>query len=226
MLSPRQSNFLMIDKIEAPDANTVVFHLKFPTTAFLPAIADPFNMVYEKKILDKDPRWYETHVMGSGPFKFVEYQTGQSIKGEKNPDYYHKGLPYLDGVLGIFADKQAVRVDAIRSDRAAIEFRSMPPSARDELKAALGDKLAVQQSDWNVGSAITPNHKKKPFDDVRVRRALSLAIDRWGGAGPLIKDRDRAHGRRHRVSRLAFGGDQARVAADRRLLARYREIAG
>ena len=187
VLSPRQSNFLMIDKIEAPDANTVVFHLKFPTTAFLPAIADPFNMIYEKTILDKDPRWYETHVMGSGPFKFVEYQTGQSIKGEKNPDYYHKGLPYLDGVLGIFADKQAVRVDAIRSDRAAIEFRSMPPSARDELKAALGDKLAVQQSDWNVGSAITPNHKKKPFDDVRVRRALSLAIDRWGGAGPLSK---------------------------------------
>ncbi len=187
VLSARESNFLMIDKIEAPDASTVVFHLKFPTTAFLPAIADPFNMIYEKKILDKDPRWYETHVMGSGPFKFVEYQTGQSIKGERNPDYYHKGLPYLDGFVGIFADKQAVRVDAIRSDRAAIEFRGMPPAARDELKAALGDKLAVQQSDWNVGSAITPNHKKKPFDDPLVRRALSLAIDRWGGAGPLSK---------------------------------------
>ena len=187
VLSARESNFLMIDKIEAPDAGTVVFHLKFATTAFLPAIADPFNMIYEKKILDKDPRWYETHVMGSGPFKFVEYQTGQSIKGERNPDYYHKGLPYLDGFVGIFADKQAVRVDAIRSDRAAIEFRGMPPAARDELKAALGDKLAVQESDWNVGSAVTPNHKKKPFDDPRVRRALSLAIDRWGGAPPLSK---------------------------------------
>jgi peptide/nickel transport system substrate-binding protein len=187
MLSARESNFLMIDKIEVPNSGTVVFHLKFPTTAFLPAIADPFNMIYEKKILDKDPRWYETHVMGSGPFKFVEYQTGQSIKGERNPEYYHKGLPYLDGFVGIFADKQAVRVDAIRADRAAIEFRGMPPAARDELKAALGDKLAVQQSDWNVGSAITPNHQKKPFDDVRVRRALSLAIDRWGGAGPLSK---------------------------------------
>ncbi len=187
MLSARQSNFLMIDKIEAPDADTVVFHLKFATTAFLPAVADPFNMIYEKAILDKDPRWYETHVMGSGPFKFVEYQTGQSIKGERNTDYYHKGLPYLDGFTGIFADKQAVRVDAIRSDRAAIEFRGMPPAARDELKAALGDQFAVQQSDWNVGSAVTPNHKKKPFDDPRVRRALSLAIDRWGGAPPLSK---------------------------------------
>jgi peptide/nickel transport system substrate-binding protein len=187
VLSARQSNYLMIDKIEAPDAGTVVFHLKFATSAFLPALADPFNMIYEKAILDKDPRWYETHVMGSGPFKFVEYQTGQSIKGERNPDYYHKGLPYLDGFVGIFADKQAVRVDAIRSDRAAIEFRGMPPAARDELKAALGDKLAVQESDWNVGSAVTPNHKKKPFDDPRVRRALTLAIDRWGGAPPLSK---------------------------------------
>jgi peptide/nickel transport system substrate-binding protein len=187
VLSARESNFLMIDKIEATDASTVVFRLKFPTSAFLPAVADPFNMIYEKKILEMDPRWYETHVMGSGPFKFVEYQTGQSIKGERNPDYYHKGLPYLDGFVGIFADKQAVRVDAIRSDRAAIEFRGMPPAARDELKAALGDKLAVQESDWNVGSAITPNHKKKPFDDPRVRRALSLAIDRWGGAPPLSK---------------------------------------
>ncbi len=41
--------------------------------------------------------------MGSGPFKFVEYQIGQSIKGERNPDYYHKGLPYLDGFTAIFA---------------------------------------------------------------------------------------------------------------------------
>ena len=79
--------------------------------------------------------------MGSGPFKFVDYETGQSIKGVRNPDYYHKGLPYLDGFIGIFADKQAVRVDAIRGDRAAIEFRGMPPSARDELVQALGDKI-------------------------------------------------------------------------------------
>jgi len=187
VLSARASNYLMIDKIEAPDPSTVVFRLKFATSAFLPALADPFNWIYEKAILDKDPRWYETHVMGSGPFKFVAYETGQSIKGVRNPDYYVKGLPYLDGFTGIFADKQAVRVAAIRSDRAAIEFRGMPPAARDELVAALDDKITVQEGDWNVGSAVTPNHKKKPFDDPRVRRALSLAIDRWGSAPGLSK---------------------------------------
>ena len=114
-LSARSSNYLMVDKVEAPDPSTVVFHLKFATSAFLPALADPFNFIYKKEILDKDPRWYEKNILGSGPFKFVDYQVGQSIKGEKNPDYYHKGRPYLDGFTGIYADKQAVRVEAIRS---------------------------------------------------------------------------------------------------------------
>ena len=187
VLSARASNYLMVDKVEAPDPGTVVFRLKFATSAFLGAIADPFNFIYKKAILDEDPRWYEKNILGSGPFKFVDYQVGQSIKGVKNADYYHKGLPYLDGFTGIYADKQAVRVEAIRSDRAAIEFRSMPPAARDELVKALGDKITVQESDWNVASAVTPNHKKKPFDDARVRRALSLSIDRWHGAPALSK---------------------------------------
>ena len=115
VLSPRQSWYDMVDTVTAPDPLTVVFHLKFATGAFMPALADPFTFIYKKEILDKDPRWYEKNIMGSGPFKFLEYQVGQSIKGVKNPDYYHKGLPYLDGFTGIFADKQAVRVAAIRS---------------------------------------------------------------------------------------------------------------
>jgi len=187
VLSPRQSHYMMVDRVEAPDPTTVVFHLKFATNAFLPALADPFSWIYQKKILDKDPRWYEKNILGSGPFKFAGYQTGQSIKGVRNPDYYHKGLPYLDGFVGIYAPKQAVQIDAIRSDRAAIEFRGYPPSAVNQLKQELGDKITVQQSDWNCGSFVEINHQKKPFDDVRVRRALSLAIDRWGTAPQLAK---------------------------------------
>ncbi|MEA2768348.1 MAG: peptide/nickel transport system substrate-binding protein [Acetobacteraceae bacterium] len=185
--SARESYFIMVDTIEAPDPATVVFHLKFATSAFLPALADPFAYTYKQEILDRDPHWFEKNVMGSGPFKFVEYQIGQSIKGVRNPEYYHKGLPYLDGFTAIFADKQSVRLDAIRADRAALEFRGLPPSARDQLVKELGDKITVQTGDWNCVNMITPNHKKKPFDDVRVRRALTLAIDQWHGAPALSK---------------------------------------
>src|SRR5437762_12622633 len=187
IISARRGYYSMIDKIEAPDAKTVIFRLKFATAAFIPALADPYAFIYKKELLDRDPRWFEKNIMGSGPFRFTEYQSGQSISGVRNPDYYRPGLPYLDGFTGIFADKQAVRVSAIKSDRAAIEFRGFPPATRDELVAALGDQLTVQESDWNCGNPITPNHKRKPLDDVRVRRALTLAIDRWNGAPAMSK---------------------------------------
>jgi peptide/nickel transport system substrate-binding protein len=185
--SGRQAFYTMVEKVETPDPTTVVFKLKFATTAFLPALADPFAYIYKKEILDKDPHWYEKNILGSGPFKFTGYDAGQSIRGERNPDYYHKGLPYLDGFVAIYAPKLATRVDAIRADRAALEFRSQPPSARDQLVKELGDQIAVQESDWNCGNLLTYNHKRKPFDDVRVRRALSLAIDQWKGAPGLSK---------------------------------------
>src|ERR1700722_9600269 len=185
--SARQPYFIMVDSVSAPDAKTVVFRLKFATGAFLPALADPFAYIYKKETLDRDPHWYEKNVMGSGPFRFVEYQIGQSMKGKRNPDYYHKDLPYLDGFTAIFAPKQSVIIDAIRADRASNEFRGLPPSARDQLVKELGDKITVQTSDWNCVNMITANHKRKPFDDVRVRRALALAIDQWTDDPALAK---------------------------------------
>ena len=185
--SARQTYYEMVDSVEAPDDQTVVFKLKYATTAFLPALADPYSWIYKKEILDKDPHWYEKNIMGSGPFKLVSYEVGQSIKGERNKDYYHKGLPYLDAIVGIFADKQSVRTDALRADRGAIEFRGLPPAARDQLVKEAGKDIAVQDSDWNCGNILTPNQRRKPFDDVRVRKALALAIDQWKGAPALAK---------------------------------------
>ena len=169
--------------------------------------------------------WYEKNIMGSGPFKLTEYQIGQSIKGDRNPDYYHPGQPYLDGFVGIFAPKQTVRTDAIRADRAALEFRSVPPSARDQLVKELGDKITVQESDWNCGNVVTPNHKRKPFDDVRVRKALFLAIDQWKGAEALSKIAIIKT-----VGSIVFPGSPLAATKEElqtadRLLARHRKIA-
>ncbi|MFQ6022814.1 MAG: ABC transporter substrate-binding protein [Acidiferrobacterales bacterium] len=186
--SARKSFFKMVESVTAPSDHTVVFKLKFPSGAFLPALATPYNWVYSKKDLDEHGyNWHRDNVNGSGPFTFVQHQPGALVEGKRYANYHHKGQPYLDGYKAIIAKKMSVRIQAIRGNRAGIEFRGFPPKARDDLVAALGDKLKVQESDWNCSLMFTPNHKRKPFDDARVRRALSLAVDRQEGSQYLSK---------------------------------------
>ena len=186
--SARKAFFKMVDSVAAPDDTTIVFDLKFPSGAFLPALATPFNWIYSKKDLDEHGfDWHRNNVNGSGPFKFVQHQPGAFVEGVRNDDYHHAGQPHLDGFKAIIAKKMSVRIQAIRGNRAAIEFRGFPPKARDDLVNALGDKLRVQESDWNCVLLFTSNHARKPFDDPRVRRALTLAVDRWGGSKYLSR---------------------------------------
>ncbi|GIX48322.1 MAG: peptide ABC transporter substrate-binding protein [Candidatus Tectimicrobiota bacterium] len=185
--SARKGMYTMVEAVEAPDDFTVVFRLKFPTAAFLPALANPFNWIYKADILEKDMHWYEKNVLGTGPFKFQEYVAGSHVAGVRNPDYFIPGLPYLDGFRAIFIAKEAPQVAAIRGGRAMVNFRSFPPKIRDDLVRAMGDQIVVQESAWNCALYVVPNHKVKPFDDPRVRRALTLALDRWGAAETISK---------------------------------------
>jgi peptide/nickel transport system substrate-binding protein len=185
--SARKAQFSMVESVTSPDDETVVFKLKYPSGAFIPSLATPYNFIYSKAILDKDQQWHEKNVMGSGPFVFEAREAGALVRGKRNPNYYHEGKPYLDGFEAIFAKTQTLRVQAIRGDQAAAEFRGLPPKTRDDLVAALGKDVTIQESDWNCVLLVTPNSKKKPFDDVRVRRALTLAVDRWNGSKDLSK---------------------------------------
>ena len=186
--SLRKKFFDPVEKLEMPDKYTLVFKLKHPAPGLIAAIAMPFNFIYAKKDLDANgPKWHRQNINGTGGFRFVQHQPGAFVEGKRNENYHHKGKPYLDGYKAIAAPKMAVRLQAIRGGRAAIEFRGFPPKARDDLVNALGDKITVQESDWNCSLLVTPNHKIPPFDDARVRRALTLAVDRWAGSGYLSK---------------------------------------
>jgi peptide/nickel transport system substrate-binding protein len=185
VVSNRQAQYEVVAAIEAPDDETVVFRLKRPSGSFLLSLASPWNFIYKAEILAKDMHWYEHHIMGSGPFMFVEHVRGSHLVARKNPNYWDKGKPYLDGYRALFIPDTAARVAALKGERAHIEFRGLAPKQRDELVRALGPKITVQESPWNCVLLVAMNHEKKPFDDKRVRRALTLALDRYEGSRVL-----------------------------------------
>jgi peptide/nickel transport system substrate-binding protein len=176
--SSRKAHYAVVQSIEAPDPSTVVFKLKHPSAAFVANLASPWNVIYPKKYLDKDPNHFKANVVGSGPFKFKNYTRGSTFEGERNPDYFVKDRPYLDGYKFYISPETSVRATAIRSGRAHIEFRGLPQSEVDAIKKHLGDKVRVQEAPTPGWWGIALNVKQKPFDDVRVRKALTVAIDR------------------------------------------------
>ena len=90
-VSNRQATYDSVQAIEAPTPDTVVFRLKHVEASFMAQLASPWNWIYKADILAKDPNWYKTNVMGTGPFKFVEYVRGSHWVAKKHPDYWDKG---------------------------------------------------------------------------------------------------------------------------------------
>jgi peptide/nickel transport system substrate-binding protein len=185
--SSRKGQYADVASIEAPNDSTVVFKLKRPSGSFIASLLSPYNFIYKADILAKDMHWYEKNIMGTGPFVFVEHVKGSHVVGKKNAAYWDKGKPYLDGFRAIFIRSSSAQVAAVRGERAHIQFRGFTPADRDNLKAALGDKITVQESPWDCILMVALNHEVKPFDDKRVRRALSLALDRHLASQALSK---------------------------------------
>jgi len=179
VLSIRKNAYTAVERIEAPDPSRVVFKLKFPSASLLNNLASPWNVIYPKRYLDRDPNYFKTNVMGSGPFKLKAYTRGATFEGVRNPDYVVRDRPYLDGYKFFISPETSVRAAAIRSGRAHIEFRDLPNAEVEAIKKQLGDKIMVQTTPMTGQFGIAINSTAKPFTDVRVRKALTLGLDRY-----------------------------------------------
>lgn len=187
IVSARKPLYSVVEKVETPDDYTVVFRLKRPSAFFLGSLASPWNYIYKAEILAKDPKWYEKNIMGTGPFKFVEHVAGSHWVGKRHEGYFRKGKPYLDGYRAIFIRDASARLSAIRGGRVHGEFRFFSSANRDDAVRTMGDKIRVQELLGGSTNTVIFNCEQKPFDDPRVRRALSLALDRWEGTKALSR---------------------------------------
>jgi peptide/nickel transport system substrate-binding protein len=186
VISARKAQHQDIKQIDTPDPYTVVFRLGQVNMSMPLHFASPFNCVYSAKKLEENPRYPETEVMGTGAFKFVEYVKGSHWRAVRFDQYFRKDRPYLDGYRAIFVRSNTV-VSGLRGGQYDAEFRGRTPQERDQLLETMKDKVTVHEGPWVTNILLTFNVERKPFDDVRVRRALTLAIDRWGGSEAMGK---------------------------------------
>jgi len=186
IVSLRRALYEDISAIETPDAETVIFKIRSPNASMLDGFASPWNCIYSATRLKADPRYPETNIMGTGAYTLVEHVKGSSWEGKRFDGYFRKGLPYLDGFKAYFVKSSGLATGLI-GGQFDIELRGLTPGERDQVVDKMKDNAVVLEGPWSASLMLTINAKKKPFDDLRVRQALSLAIDRWGGAPAMAK---------------------------------------
>src|SRR5918993_75358 len=174
-INPRKDWYANVDSIEAADSHTVIFHLKRPQPSLLLMLASAYSPVYPAHVPVAE---FRSKCVGTGPFKLKEWRKGEFIELTRNPDYWVPGRPYLDGIKYVIIQERGVRFAALQSGQLDIPFPAEATKAvADQLKAA-GAKLVFHQVANNNNDNLLMNIKRAPFDNVKVRRAISLGMDR------------------------------------------------
>jgi peptide/nickel transport system substrate-binding protein len=174
-INPRKDWYANVDAIEAPDPYTVVFRLKRPQPSLIVMLASGYSPVYAAHI---PPAQYRTTCVGTGPFKLKEWRLGEFIDYVKNPDYFVKGRPYLDGLRYVIIKERGTRTAAMQAGQLDVTMAGeTTKAAAEQIKGAV-PKVVVTTVATNVTDNIIMNVKKPPFDNPKVRLAVSYAIDR------------------------------------------------
>jgi peptide/nickel transport system substrate-binding protein len=168
--------FQEIEGMETPDKQTLRVHLKTPNTLFPQNLAEPVAVIFSKEVLEEDGD-LKKRMIGTGPFIMKEHTRKVRVVLQRNPDYWDAGRPYIDQYTILSTPDDATRVAAFRTGQSDIIWR-----------ASLSDAEAIRKT--NPQAQIHAYHNtlapfgvalaqdKPPFNDVRVRRAISMAIDR------------------------------------------------
>ncbi|MBI4300688.1 MAG: ABC transporter substrate-binding protein [Chloroflexi bacterium] len=188
-----RDNVSPIDTIETPDKYTVVFKMKAPFPGF-PWVASDWGMNLFSKECYEEKNCLEQKPIGTGPFMLKEFTPNVSATFVRNPNYWKKDkwgqqLPYLDGfkIMGL-ADPASIIAG----------YRTGQLDSNGMIGFSLGQFEALRKSNPDSVIQVGPSYcggdnnlvfnlEEKPFDDVRVRRAISLATDREGLAMTLFQ---------------------------------------
>lgn len=182
--SVRQNLFADIKLIRVIDPHTIVFSLTEPNPAMLTVFANPGNCLYSARRLAQDANFPAKNIMGTGPFRLTEYAPGTRIAFEKFPNYFRKGLPYLDRLELAIVSNAGV-VPALSGGQVDADFFTFSAPLQQQIANARGPLTSFHTSAMSTMSFVGFNHKRKDMADVRVRRALSMAIDRQLGEANL-----------------------------------------
>ena len=138
-------------------------------------------------IVPKDAADLDTQPVGTGPFRFVSYAVGQNVTLEKNAGYWLDGAPILDEVVFKIASDM---------DAAFLELKAgnldIFPYLTFERESEIKDRYNTMEDLKNMVQIFALNNDRAPFDDVRVRKAMNLAVDRQG----LLDQLNAGHGTR------------------------------
>ena len=173
--SPRQSWFGNLKEITLKGDHEVTFHLKRVQPSFIAFLATGWSPVYPCHVPSAAMR---TKPVGTGPFRFVEYQLNEGIRLERNPSYWKPGLPYLDGINYRIVPNRATRMLGFIAGKFDMTYPTdvSVPLMKDIRAQAPQAVCTLRRS--NVSTNLIVNRDVPPFNNPDIRRALSLALDR------------------------------------------------